>query len=69
MGISLVAPEGLKTGEVWPTIETGGQMAWVVTDAFSGPKGLVGTYASQPEMLGPFPKFGVADSEVYIDWL
>lgn len=65
----IIATEGLKTGEVWIYADTDGGLAWIVTDAFSGPKGPVGHYADAVELLGTFPKFGVADQEIYLSWV
>jgi len=67
--IQLVFPRGLKTGEVWINATSDQSRAWLVVDAFSGPKGNPGNIAREPEMLGTFPKFGVGDKEIYLTWV
>lgn len=66
---SLLLPLGLKTGETWLQVEQGSERAWIVTDAFRGPDGPPGFVSDQVELLGPFPKFGIADRAVYHTWL
>jgi len=65
----LIVTQGLKTGEVWLRIVDTPHTAWLVVDAFSGPKGKQLNVASEPEMLGTFPKFGVADRIRYLEWV
>lgn len=67
-GIDILTPEGLKTGEIWIRVSAGGHVVWIVTDAFSGPKGVIGAYADEVQLLGTFPKFGVADKDIYGNW-
>lgn len=64
-----VEPQGLKTGEVWLRQATNDATLWIVTDAFCGAKGPVGAIVQTPELLGPFPKFGIQDRTVYAEWL
>ncbi|WP_120496352.1 hypothetical protein [Kiloniella sp. EL199] len=66
---SFVEPPGLKTGEVWIKTSHKNQVSWIVTDAFCGPKVTKEQYAEQPELLGTFPSYGIADRQVYFDWL
>lgn len=68
-GVRLVATVGLKTGEVWVEVVTQNACLWIVTDAFSGPKGKQDFVGNQPDLLGTFPKFGVSDRLVYTTWL
>ncbi|KLN60188.1 hypothetical protein WH96_13465 [Kiloniella spongiae] len=67
--ICFVEPLGLKTGEVWIKKFQENQVSWIVTDAFCGPKVTKKLYAEQPELLGTFPSYGIADRQVYFDWL
>ncbi|WP_085904434.1 hypothetical protein [Kiloniella majae] len=67
--LSFVEPLGLKTGEIWVKIFQENQISWIVTDAFCGPKVTKTRYAEQPELLGTFPSYGIADRRVYSDWL
>ncbi len=67
--IKLIFTKGLKTGEVWLRAIDARQTAWLVVDAFSGPKAKPGAIATEPEMLGTFPKFGVADRPRYLTWV
>lgn len=68
-GARLLEPPGLKTGEVWIEVVLQGQAFWIVTDAFCGPKIKAGGVADRLEMLGTFPRFGVADGGIYAAWL
>ncbi len=65
--ISLLETEGLKTGENWIRIQSNGSTAWIVTDAFCGPDVNGGT--DGPDLLKPFPKFGLGDKDIYLPWL
>jgi hypothetical protein len=66
---SLLAPEGLKTGEVWIRAHDRGLVGWVVVDALAGPKMSGGkTRFDRPELLKTFPRFGVRDRSAYRDW-
>ena len=68
--VKLLFPPGLKTGECWLRIKAKDTMAWVVVDAFctrTAPAGA--SKASAPELLGTFPKMGVADKSVYGEWV
>lgn len=67
--MQLLQPAGLKTGEVWLQVKQGDQIAWVVTDAFSGQALPEGEFNKVPSMLGTFPKFGIKDAGVYRGWL
>lgn len=64
--MALIATEGLKTGEVWLRAQGPAHVAWLVVDAFNGPKGEA--VSSEPGLLGPFPKFGVGERDVYRKW-
>jgi hypothetical protein len=67
-GVTLVEPEGLKTGEIWLCIQNGTRVAWIVTDAFCG---LKKTDDERPEIgfLKTFPKYGVRDSDLFSSWV
>jgi len=67
--VEVLAPEGLKTGEVWIRVRADGHLVWILADAFSGPKGAIGSYADEVLMLRTFPKLGVADKGAYRSWL
>jgi len=67
-GMNLLEPPGLKTGEVWISIEFGHSTALIVTDAFSSGFSGPGVYESEPEMLSTFPKYGVKDAAIYKNW-
>jgi len=67
--INLIFPQGLKTGEIWIKAKGDQHRAWLVADAFSGPKGKPDTVASTPDMLGTFPKYGVSDRNDYLAWV
>ena len=68
--ITVLQPEGLKTGEIWLRVEGKGSMTWIVVDAFCTTKGNAKvTVTEAPELLGTFPKFGVADAGVYRSWV
>ena len=62
-------PAGLKTGEVWLRFKTTKLTAWLVVDAFCGPKlQKSATEAKLPELLKTFPNYGVADKSKYASW-
>jgi len=67
--MGIVAPLGLKTGEIWITANNRHHKAWIVVDAFAGPKGKQEDLASAPEILGSFPRMGIANRTLYLDWL
>lgn len=67
--MQIIVPAGLKTGEVWLSITDAQWHAWVVVDAFCGPWGKARDLCNGPGILGTFPKFGLADRAVYLDWL
>ena len=68
--MTMLEPEGLKTGEIWLRIQTNETIAWLVVDGFSGPKINEGQiWSDQPEILKTFPSYGVGDKTVYSDWL
>ncbi len=68
--MTLLHPEGLKTGEAWLRVEAEGSVTWVVVDAFCTTKGNAKVAVTEtPELLGTFPKFGVADAGVYRRWV
>ncbi len=68
-GLDVLEPDGLKTGEVWIAARTDHRVAWIMTDTFSGPKGKPGHIADKVQLLGTFPKFGIADKQSYSTWL
>ncbi|MEL6572017.1 MAG: hypothetical protein AAFQ64_10180 [Pseudomonadota bacterium] len=65
----IIDTQGLKTGEVWIEVDGNYGCLWIVTDAFRGPKSDNGLTDGQPELLGTFPKFGIADRQAYVAWL
>lgn len=65
----ILEPEGLKTGEVWLQMQSGAEVAWIVTDAFSAPHTKPGQFAENLTLLGTFPKYGIKDAEVYKAWV
>ncbi len=67
--VRLIATKGLKTGEFWVEVVAPDACLWIVTDAFSGPKGEQDFAGTQPDLLGTFPKFGIGDRQVYATWL
>ena len=68
--VKLLVPQGLKTGECWLRVKTQTGIAWVVVDAFyaraNNQKALE---VAVPEMLGTFPKMGIADKQTYGAWV
>jgi hypothetical protein len=68
---SILQPAGLKTGEVWLKVRDNGNahVAWVVTDAFCGPRKSSDSVADTPEILGTFPSFGIDDRTKYVTWV
>lgn len=66
----VVTPEGLKTGEVWLRTKDADQTAWLLVDAFCGPKMTKGALeADTPETLGTFPTYGTGDQTTYKSWV
>lgn len=68
-GQTILEPAGLKTGEVWVQIESGSDIAWVVTDAFSARLLATGVYGNSATMLGTFPRYGVKDAGAFKNWV
>ena len=67
---TVLYPTGLKTGELWIRVKTKQGISWFVGDAFCTTKpNATQTIADSPELLGTFPKFGVADKTIYLDWV
>ncbi|WP_298963588.1 hypothetical protein [uncultured Roseibium sp.] len=66
--ITLLEPDGLKTGEVWLRVKGDGGVAWVVTDAFCG---VSDKNTPEPALgfLKTFPKYGLADKEMFSAWV
>ncbi|CTQ56746.1 hypothetical protein LP7551_05308 [Roseibium album] len=66
--VTLIEPEGLKTGEVWLRVQNGTRVAWIVTDAFCG---LKKTDDERPKIgfLKTFPKYGVQDPGLFTNWI
>ena len=62
--MSLLAPEGLKTGENWVRVKSQDSTAWIVGDAFCGAD-MYGD-AVGPELLKPFPTYGLGDKDQYL---
>lgn len=60
-GVRILAPEGLKTGEVWIVAGDG----LIVVDAFAGEA----KESDTPQLLKTFPRYGVADQPIYAAWV
>ena len=70
ISLSLLEPDGLKTGEIWVRSKTAALTAWFVVDAFAGAKMTGGqSMFSEPGFLGTFPNFGVRDKKLYCGWV
>ncbi len=67
--VQIVKTEGLKTGEIWLRVTSGHHTAWLVVDAFCGPKGDMTRFSDTPSMLGTFPNFGIGDKATYKEWV
>jgi len=68
--VKILTTVGLKTGEIWLRVKTQANVAWVVVDAFcTRVTTTKSSDATAPALLGTFPKMGVADKQVYGDWL
>lgn len=65
----IVEPDGLKTGEVWLTMQTGEETVWVVCDAFKGASGKTVAEGVRIELLGTFPTYGVKNMGLYATWV
>lgn len=66
--VSLVEPEGLKTGEIWLRVEGDTGVAWVVTDAFCG----LNTGKAESATLGflkTFPRYGIQNAKTFSTWV
>ena len=78
-GAELLAPPGLKNGEVWLRIASGDRMTWVVTDAFfnlaANARGFTGfmlraTGTAPGLRIGrTFTALAIGDRAPYRDWL
>jgi hypothetical protein len=67
--LSLVEPDGLRTGEVWLRAKTSSLTAWFVVDAIAGASMANGNSRfDHPTLLRTFPRFGVRDKKAYVDW-
>jgi len=68
-GSTLLEPKGLKTGEIWLRFNTPKLKAWMVVDAFCGPKlKKTAVEEKQPELLKTFPNYGIGDKAGYSGW-
>ncbi|MBM7069826.1 hypothetical protein [Actibacterium sp. 188UL27-1] len=67
--IDLVETQGLKTGEVWLVVQGSSGWAWILGDAFCGPKSAPHRVVDAAEMLGTFPNYAVKDRTVYLNWI
>jgi len=65
--ITLLEPEGLKTGENWLRIREKEKTAWIVVDAFRGAE-TPQSEPTAPQLLKNFPKYGLADRGRYVKW-
>nr|WP_319384529.1 hypothetical protein [uncultured Roseibium sp.] len=66
--VSLVEPEGLKTGEVWMIVRAEDELVWVVTDAFCGLQ-QKGDERARAGFLKTFPTYGLEDKQRFSDWV
>ncbi len=66
--VSLVEPEGLKTGEVWMLVRVECELVWVVTDAFCGLQEK-GDARARTGFLKTFPTYGLQDKKRFSDWM
>lgn len=66
--IRILAPKGLKTGEVWLEIKDKQSPTLIVCDAFTSIPSKAGEFSEHPCLLGTFPKYGVQDSDIYKRW-
>jgi len=67
--ITILEPEGLKTGEVWLDLRVHSRRIWIVTDAFTGAGRPNREPSATVELLSSFPNFGIGDRAVYQNWL
>ena len=68
--MTLIEPQGLKTGEVWIRFAVGNNIGWFVIDAFCGSKmTTTNQVCSSPELLKTFPSYGIANQKTYEAWL
>ena len=67
-GVTLLEPQGLKTGENWLLVREKNAAAWIVVDAFCGPPGS-GSGSNEPQILKTFPRYGLADRDRYAAWV
>lgn len=66
--VTILEPDGLKTGEVWFRLQGDDGVTWIVTDAFCG----VSEKKAPETTLGflkTFPKYGLADKKVFSAWV
>ena len=68
-GCALTEPDGLKTGEVWLTLDASKDHIWIVCDAFKGADEKAGSISRKVEMLGTFPTYGIKDKDTYSGWV
>lgn len=66
--VSLVEPEGLKTGEVWTIVRAEDELVWIVTDAFCGLQDK-GDERARAGFLKTFPTYGLEDKKRFSDWV
>ena len=66
--VSLVEPEGLKTGEIWLKVAGSAGVAWIVTDAFCG---LAATKNEEATLglLKTFPRYGIQNADKFSTWV
>lgn len=77
--VAVLAPDGLKNGELWLRVATARGIAWVVSDAFfTLPKTPTGGYGAFCRLTGTSPGLrigttfkvvGIADRPAYKKWL
>lgn len=68
--VSILYPQGLKTGEIWLSFNQAKLMCWMVVDSFCSTEKISNnSVTDSPEILKPFPKFGVADIALYRTWV
>ena len=67
--VTVLEPEGLKTGEIWLEIKDKDSTLWIVCDAFSSSPSKMDIFYGEPSMLKTFPNYGVGDRAVYKTWV
>lgn len=68
--LTVLEPDGLKTGEVWIKSALKKRVSWFVVDAFSGEKMTAKKDCGRAAaLLKTFPTYGIQDKGLYATWL